>query len=386
MLREGIADFPAEIILQVFLMIIFFLIVFYVGYIIPWPGFFIKIFKKLDYSSSFNPRKLSNYAKISFCFGFLPLIIWGGGLKNIIYTLTHGGRWAAAWGRAAYGEWEDYIKALLGYFNLLGIQLVVVYVFLIRKKLILILLAMLGLWVIFNSGTRSALGAAILPAFILYYLSSFHKKKKVRYQVFLWILLLLGIMQLQLIIRDAPEDVNIKEIISDNLKGVIEKSPIEYHRDDQFYQLLKFVQYVPGVIPYSGEFLILRPLYHFIPRAIWKNKPEGITKFFERETAEPGITGSFAGSIIGDFYLVQGWWGICIIGIFLGFLAKQFDSLIEMSLRSPAVLLMYSYGLAFLFVSIRSFQIIYESWYVFIFMYLMLKRLGYKEKSVQYNG
>ncbi|MFA5411471.1 MAG: hypothetical protein WC321_06425, partial [Candidatus Omnitrophota bacterium] len=203
MLREGIEQFWGGVVLQVFLMIILFLIMFYIGYLIQWPQFFIKIFRQLDYGSSFNAGRLSRYAKISFCLGFLPLIIWGGGWRNIIYTLTHGGRWAA-WARAAYGEWEDYLKALLGYFNQLGVQLVIFYSFFIRKKLTLLLLAGLGLWIIFNSGTRSALGAAILPAFILYYLDAFNKKKRVRYRLLLWVLILLGIMQFQLLIRNAP--------------------------------------------------------------------------------------------------------------------------------------------------------------------------------------
>jgi hypothetical protein len=178
--------------------------------------------------------------------------------------------------------------------------------------------------------------------------------------------------------------MSIGEVIRDNLAGVIEKTPVEYHRDDQFYQLLRFARYVPKAIPYSGEFLILRPLYHFIPRAIWKNKPMGITYFFEEGIVNTEYSQStIAGSIIGDFYLSQGWMGICIIGIFMGFLAKQFDSLLEMSKRSPAILLIYSYGLAFLFVAVRSYQIIYEGWYVFILMYWILRWMKKKEAAIQ---
>jgi hypothetical protein len=163
------------------------------------------------------------------------------------------------------------------------------------------------------------------------------------------------------------------EVARESFLPILRGDPREYQRDNQFYRLLKVVETVPEKLPYSGEALILRPLYHYIPRAIWKNKPMGVTGYFETAMKEPGVgVTTFAVSMPGEFYLCQGWLGVCIAGIFMGFLAKQFDSLVDMSKRSPAVLLVYAYGITFLFVSIRSYQVIFGSWYVFIFMYLAL--------------
>lgn len=369
--KEGIEEFPPEDILKVFLMIIIFLIMLYLGYLIKWPRFFIRIFRKFDHGYNISPKKLLYLIVVIFFIGLLPIIIWGGGLKNVMWHLTHAGRFAAPWGRARLGNWTDYYKTTAEYFNILAIQLIWFYLIFIKKNIWLILIAIFGIWIIFDSGTRTILAAAIIPLFLIYYLNSFYKGKKQRYAVVIFLYFLLSIMQFQLVFRQSPAGHSIGEIMRDSFLGILKTKPVQYQRDDQFYRLLKVVEIVPSGLPHSNEPLILKPLYHFVPRAIWKDKPQGITWFFERTLQEKGVGfTTFAVSILGEFYICNGWLGICLAGILMGFLAKQFDSLIEMTKRSPAILLIYCYGLMFLFISVRSYQIICEGWYIFIFFYL----------------
>lgn len=376
--RTGIELFSPEKILEVLLLIISFLIMVYVGYLIKWPDLFILIFKKLDYGYSFNANKLKNLILIYFFLGFLPIIIWGGGIDRVIWVLTHAGRWTGGWGRSRWGDWLDYIKSVLGLFNIIAIQLGGFYIIFIKKSLIFLILILVSLWIILVGGNRNTLGAAILPIFFLYFFKMSGKYK--RYLIFVGIFLLFSVFEFQVKCRNYSPEILITDVLKEEFSNIASRSPIEYHRDDQFFQMLKYVTFVPSQIPHSQEPLILRPFYHFIPRAIWKNKPQGITRFFEEIVDEStyGLT-TFAGSIIGDFYLANGWLGVLMAGLLMGFLAKQFDSLIDMSKRSPAILLIYAYGLIFLFVSIRSYQIIYEGWFAFIFLYLILK--GIKKRG-----
>ncbi|MFO8052426.1 MAG: O-antigen polymerase, partial [Candidatus Omnitrophota bacterium] len=376
-LREGLEGFKPEDVLKAFGLIIVFLITFQLAYLITSASFFKKIFRKLDYGYNFNRSKLYKVIIFSVFLGFLPILIWTfqeGSLKKLIWYFTHAGRWYP-WGRGRWGGWIDYMKTFLGYFRIIGIQLTYLYIFFIKKNKIFILLLLINLWMYFAGGTRSNFGAAILPAIILYYFVSLNKKRK----LVLPRLLILGVIflslgQLQLYMRDAARSQEITYIVSEEAGDVFTKSPTEYQRDDQFYRLAQYVSMVPEKIPHSGEWLIFRPLYHFIPRALWPAKPEGPTAFFEKQTniAGVGMT-TFSGSVIGSFYLAQGWLGVIIIGLFYGALAKQFDSLIEMARRSPAVLVFYSYGLIFLFVTLRGWVGIYQGWYAFIALYWLLK-------------
>ncbi|MGB2705795.1 MAG: O-antigen polymerase [Candidatus Omnitrophota bacterium] len=385
-LRKTLEEFSPLVILKVFIMIVSFLIMLNLGYIIRWPNFFIYFFRKLDCGYSFDHRKLYHAILLCFLIGILPVIIWGGGLNNIIWILTHGIRFMAPWERGASGSWADYLKTGTLFFQMLSLQLIWFYfLFVSRRNMVLLLLACMGLWLTFNTGTRSSLGIVVIPFLLLYYLDRYNKKKKTRYLVFVFMYLLLSVMQLQFVIRHAPRGKPVMETINESFAGILTTRPIEYQRDDQFYRMLKIAKYVPEKIPYSGELLIFRPLYHFIPRAIWKDKPKGVTWHFERLTQERGVgLTTFAISIIGEFYICNGWLGVCVAGILMGFLAQQLDSLIEMSRRSPMVLAIYTYGLAFLFVCVRSYQVIFANWYIFIIFYFVLKAIKKKE-SIQWT-
>lgn len=372
--REGIEQFSPTTIIKVFSIIILFVVTFIGSYIIPWPSFFLKCFQSLNYRKSFAWQRFNGFILICFLMGFLPMILWGGGLDQIWWELTHAGRWTAHWGRGRWGGWKDYFITGMGYFQILAIQLAGFYCIVRKASLLLLALMFFSLWVIFDSGARSALGPAVIPLFLIYFLRPHRNRLKSGVILIACSFLLLAAMQLQFLVRDESSSSATSDIIQQYLVSVFKSKPTEHHRDDQFYRLALYSEHVPDKIPFSGENLILRPFYHYIPRAIWPTKPEGIMRFLEMETntAGEGLT-TYAMSIFGEFYICQGWIGIIIIALFMGFFARQFDSLIEMSRESPAILLMYCYGLGFLFVSVRSYQIIYEGWYIFIFMYWVLK-------------
>jgi oligosaccharide repeat unit polymerase len=372
--REGIEQFSPGTIVKVFSMITLFIVTFIFSYMIPWPTFFLKLIRKLNYKHAFAWDQFYSFILACFFLGFLPMLLWGGGIDRIVWELTHAGRWTAQWGRGRWGGWRDYFITGMSYFQMLAIQLAGFYSIIRKTSVLLSALMFLSLLFLFDSGARSALAPAVIPLFLIYYLKPHQNKIKSWAIIIIGAVVLLAVMQLQFLLRDAPSYQSTREISQQYISSIFKKNPTEHHRDDQFYRLALYSEHVPDKIPFSGENLILRPLYHYIPRAIWADKPEGVMRFLEEETNAPGegLT-TYAMSIFGEFYICQGWMGIIIIGLFMGFLARQFDSLIEMSRKSPAVLLMYCYGLGFLFVSVRSYQVIYEGWYIFIFMYWVLR-------------
>jgi len=269
----------------------------------------------------------------------------------------------------------------LEFFKVAAVQFAVFYNMFLRPSFILTIFAFICVWESFISGTRHFFGMITIPAFVCYYIWSFHRKRASRYWVFAGLFLLLATMQMQFIVRQQQEaGRTVKEVVQESIRDTVKSSPVDYHRDDQFYRMLLYVKLIPKEVPHSGEWLLLRPFYHFIPRAAWKGKPVGISRFFEayHNVEGVGLT-TYASSIIGEFYMCNGWWGIVICGLFMGYLAVQFDSLIDMTKRSPAVLLLYSYALVFLLVAIRSFTIIFNWWYVFIPLYWVMKKIELKE-------
>lgn len=389
-MREGMEQYEPIAFFKVFMMIILFLVMLYVGYLIRWPEYSVRLCRKLDYPEV-DGDKLFKVTLGCFLVGlYIPMILWGGGIDRIIYVLTHAGRWDSVVGAAGrWSKWTGYLKNVVGYFRTLGLHLFWFGSFFSKKKSrILLLSSLLLLWIIFDGGTRSAFAAAAIPLFLLYYFKNYFRGKlnNKRYvYMAIGMFLLVSLMQFQLYIRDSGHGESNIDVIKENYENVFESSPTEYHRDDQFNQMLKYVTYVPERISHSGEWLILRPLYHWIPRAAWPGKPEGITAFFEYQTNSAGVgMTTWAGSIIGDFYLAQGWFGVILAGLLMGFLAHQFDLLIGMASRAPAVLLLYAYGLMFLIVSIRSFTIIYAGWFVFIAFYFLLRYVV--KKDIVKNG
>jgi len=383
MYRYAIGKFSNETVLNALLGIFLFMGMVYLGYSINFPDYLKRILSAADYGDNFNTNKLSLMLIACFLIGFLQIILWGGGIGNVISVLAVGGRWVEPWGRGRLGTMTDYMKTVFQLFLMAAIQLFWFYYRYVKKYSIFLLLAMFALLISFRSGSRLTLALVGAPMLVMIYFNAWmSRNKKVIAGLVILIYVALSVMQLQLTVRDLPRGTPLGPIILDSFLSIVRQNPASYQRDNQFEVLLQYFQLIPSTIPHSGEWLILRPFYHFIPRAIWANKPEGITRFFEAQTntAGQGLT-TYAGSIIGDFYICQGWLGIIMAGFLLGFLAKQFDSLIDMAKRSPAVLLIYSYGIVFLFCSIRSYQIIYEGWFVFAILFYALRGIGLKKTN-----
>ncbi|MBW3020558.1 oligosaccharide repeat unit polymerase [Candidatus Woesearchaeota archaeon] len=373
--RAGLELYSNKILFRALILVISFIVIFLISYTIPWKDWFARIFLKVS-GNEVNTKKL-NFTIIScFLFGlYVPLILWSGGIKNIISNLLAAGRIPIIQ-RGKLGGWKDYFISLTELIKIAAVQLSWAQIFLFKKiRLFTVLSLLLVLIFTLNSGSRLLLVSLFFPGLMLYYFYNFYIKKNNKSNLFLVIsvVVLLMIMQLMLVLRDADEDQSAFDVIIENIKGILTSSPTEYHRDDQFNILSRYVEWVPSRIEHSGEWLIFRPFYHWIPRAIWENKPQGITQYFEEITNTEGEgETTWSGSIIGDFYLAQGWIGVLMIGFLIGFLANQVDHLIK-HLKNPLIMLLYAYSIAFLVMTIRGWIVFYEGWFVFILFWILFK-------------
>ena len=380
-LKEAIEGFSPPQVLAVLMQISLFFLMFYVAYFFKGPMMFVNVMSKLDYGCKFKRKLLFRLAFLSFLVGVTPIFIagFGGNWGVVRYQLTHAGRWQI-WQRGRWGGWKDWMLTGMGFFKVAAVQFAVFNNLFVRFSLILTLCALVCVWEAFLCGTRHFFGIITLPAFVSYYIWSFHRKRVARYWVFGGLFLLMAAMQMQFIVRQQSSDTTVKEVVQQNVEETVKSSPLDYHRDDQFYRMLLYTKLIPAVVPHSGEWLLLRPFYHFVPRAVWKGKPEGISRFFEKYHNVEGVgMTTYASSIIGEFYMCNGWWGIVVSGLFMGWISVQCDSLIPMTERSPAVLLLYSYALIIIFVTIRSFNIVYNWWYVFVPLYWVMKKIELKD-------
>jgi hypothetical protein len=86
----------------------------------------------------------------------------------------------------------------------------------------------------------------------------------------------------------------------------------------------------PDVEPYKKGQTLLVTLLGFIPRAVWPEKPVGIGKEITRYIVGPYYESthgfSAAATVVGDFYLNWGWFGVLGGGFVLGLVSRTFTA------------------------------------------------------------
>lgn len=495
-LREEIASFDGELISKVFLMILVFIIFFYLGYLIKLPQLLRGIFFGIEGDYPVDRKKLFYFVLFLLILALLPLVFWGGGIKQVIWELTHSGRFTSGWTRARMGGGlTDSFKTFFYFIQYISLFLVF-YFFLTEKNnfiysfnnklkgvyeekglilnlparlwgllkkigslpmwaiergksfvsdssnlrgLILVCLSFLILWVILDGGSRLNLGIILLGFIFIAFFDSFNKNKNLIYTLVVLLVILVCLMQFQMLYRNiSPEEGSINyNLVKNGLIHMINKSynlavkytnhlgrdignfsnidrthlkqdfgffgedfghfkvyindlekfgfkalnltyhkilnSFKYSRDNQFYYMLRFAENVPDNISHTNQWLILKPFYHFIPRTLWPDKPSGTVEFFY-EQIDPKMASimTVSVSIIGEFYLVQGLFGIIIIALFLGIIARQLDALKNLTKNSPAILLMYCLGLVIMFATLRSYLVFTEMLYVYVSLFISL--------------
>ncbi|HKF47796.1 MAG TPA: O-antigen polymerase [Terracidiphilus sp.] len=166
------------------------------------------------------------------------------------------------------------------------------------------------------------------------------------------------LLQVEFAVRDKGWN-HITEVTADDL--------IDPTTTGQFSAML-FAEYVvPGDHPYFHEFAEPYFITHWVPRAIWPNKPYMESWAYFNAAWTKGYAYNVTPSVIGQFHLNFGMFGVIFIGLWLGFLAFLGDhiSLAISATDQKAMLVIVGLWFGFIVSSFRFYSPIYLTYFVF---------------------
>jgi oligosaccharide repeat unit polymerase len=176
---------------------------------------------------------------------------------------------------------------------------------------------------------------------------------------------ILLIVQLQLVFRtqgwEKISDLRVGEVIQGDSTW-------------QFDALLVANELVPNRHAYFLELAEPYFLIHWIPRALWPNKPVMESWFFYNDVYTQGSTSfNVTPSVIGQFHINFGAAGVIYIGILMGFLMVSADRLLARMNVARQRVLAVAIGsfYAFLVTSFRFYSPIYFTYFAFAFLAML---------------
>ncbi len=202
----------------------------------------------------------------------------------------------------------------------------------------------------FDSGTRSWTALIVVPPILVSLHEQLATGKALR-----WLLIgpvvvtaVLWTAQLQLAFRDQGISTEVIE------------SQTEYTMEDNdfFIETAIAVSLVPDRIDYVREWTTWLFIANPIPRSIWPNKPYPELmrqySFGRRGYDEYMDAGSSSmPSIVGQYHMSWGWWGIFIVGFFYGAVTAFTDRLWTRGTASPMQLMWAAATAIWLFLGFR---------------------------------
>jgi oligosaccharide repeat unit polymerase len=133
--------------------------------------------------------------------------------------------------------------------------------------------------------------------------------------------------------------------------------------DYNLYAICRIVEYVPGRHAYLGWEVPYLAAIRIVPRAIWHDKPEGLSLSIEDILNVSDLT--IAASFVGESYLSGGFIGVLFAGLFFGIITGWWSHLAS-ARNSELGILIYASGFLAAVISMRS---------IFVFTTAMLPTL-----------
>ena len=143
--------------------------------------------------------------------------------------------------------------------------------------------------------------------------------------------------------------------------------------DKNFRNLAWTRSLVPELHPYVGSQQLVYVLVRPIPRYFWPGKP--VDGGFTLESTVGGTRGTYTESVIGDLYIMAGWWSVAVGGLVFGCLATLVAGVLRQS-RTVGQHLIYAFGCLWLFVGLRSMHELVLGLYPILIWMALLFWLG----------
>jgi hypothetical protein len=262
-----------------------------------------------------------------------------------------GPRFSQPWGRGKFGDW----RALLYELNML-VYLVpplagVIYARRNRYGKFAIFSVTIGLlftlFYSFSSGTRNLFAAHLVTLTIGYAFSLPQEKRRQ--------LIPVCVTVAAIFLVASPMMLKFRNIGLANWVLTGEESDAPFEKtvfvDYNLCSIAQLTEVFPSRYPYMGWEIPYLALVRPIPRAIWKNKPEGMSTSIEEALGMENMT--LSASFAGEAYISGGFTAVVLIGLFFGF-ATGWWSYLSSPRNSELGVLIYASGFFAAVISMRS--------------------------------
>ena len=350
-----------------------------IGYLIP-PSRWAKK-KFLDFKDPKMPNLSFIILCVAFCIGILPYFYYSDWSLSKVIEGIMSSRYSqveVGWRREFLGD-ERAVVLGLDFFFVAFPSMVTFYLMAFKKsygkKIFLVCLMFLVCIAEFYMGTRQIFGFVVLVPLLTFYLT-LPRKKRHWFTIFLIVIvfILFFLMEIQLYQRSSG--FFKKEL--PNLTSEVKERYVTV--DDNFFQFARLISFVPEKYNYvffnEIWYLIVRP----IPRILWEGKPTGFGLFYARNILGYQDT-TFSYSVLGDFYVSFGIFGILLGGIFFGWLCRNVDQWIPYLGISKFGLVLFALCAFTMGMAVRSLQIfILFGYYLFVF-FIVAKIISFSFKK-----
>ena len=276
------------------------------------------------------------------------------------------------WSRGVIGDSGSFVYHL-GYFGYLTLPLTIALHHRLRRidwRVALgMILATIFLLYLIRDGGRRLVGMALGAGFITWLLLQPRLGPRQVMTAAAAVLAMAALLQIMLVFRLSEGGV-----VSNLFSGeAFADNPLEDVRiDNNFHYLVRTIDLLPEFRDFTGWDAIVYWAVRPIPRVFWPDKPisPGISIPYEmNEYWGPNFTLTI--SAIGDWYIAFGIWSVAAAGLLMGFLGGRLV-LVWMG-RTLRQKLLYSLGLMWLFISLRSYLELILMSYPIIALWLLAK-------------
>lgn len=258
------------------------------------------------------------------------------------------------WNRGVIGD-SGAIVSHLGYFGYLALPLTIALHHRLQRidwRVALgTVLATLFLLYLIRDGGRRLVGMALGAGFITWLLLQPRLGPRQVLTAAAAVLGMMALLQIMLVFRLSEGGV-VSNLVSGD---AFAENPLDdVHVDNNFHFFVRVLDLMPEFRDFTGWDAIIYWAVRPIPRVFWPDKPisPGISIPYEmNEYWGPNFTLTI--SAIGDWYIAFGIWSVAAAALLMGFLGGRLV-LVWMghTLRQK---LLYSLGLMWLFISLRSY-------------------------------
>lgn len=287
-------------------------------------------------------------------------------------------RFTQPWSRGRLGDWKALLNELAMLLYLIppiaGIAYARSKLFRFPELVVITLGFILVLYIGFASGTRN-LFISYLVTFVIGYAFASPPSNRTRLIAVTSITVLIALVSTIFMLNFRT--VGLKDWLQGRrLRGQVASS--EMHVDMNLFVISQLVSTFPERQPYLGFEVPYLALIRPIPRAIWPDKPEGLSMSLE-DASGADESWTVAASFIGEAYIAGGIIAVLLTGIFFGAACAWWTRLASPD-NSEVGILIYASGFFAAAISMRSIFVfttaLLPTLSAIAIMWFMLKQLA----------